>query len=219
MKKRPAETFGVGGLVVPPLARSCFGERCPIERCYFDLHHLYFEAADYTSKRHSEIARKFRLDPFNIIRMARCAHDEYHQTTSGVPVPELEIMKRFLEEAKLLRDLEVNVAGYTFVNIVLAQEIPSSRDEWDTVHEVYGKKVVGKLFSIAYNDVLRDRTEEQRIRMEQEISILQAQASQIEVLPVEVIKRSARRIKRAREATQEIDRSYDEQLMQLYEVA
>ncbi|MHB1865195.1 MAG: hypothetical protein ACYCPS_03475 [Candidatus Saccharimonadales bacterium] len=111
MKYLPAE-INLYGLALPPTSTDCLGEECDITRkdgrCFSDRHHLYFYKERFNADGPKSLAYKLRQDPFNIIWIARCRHNNIHQTHEGPYIPGVDVMARFLEEAELLRELGVS---------------------------------------------------------------------------------------------------------------
>ncbi len=107
----PAE-IDKNGLALPPTSTDCLGEDCSITnkggQCYSDRHHLYFYKSRYIAKGHQSLSYQLRQDPFNIIWIARCRHDQLHNTQDGPYIPGDDVMERFLDESALLRDLGVS---------------------------------------------------------------------------------------------------------------
>jgi len=93
------------GLVIPPSRRDCFGEACPVaeqqDACFVDRHHLYFPAAN---RNLTPIALEFGLCADNIIWIARCAHNRYHDQHYRAFMPSEEVMATFIDESRLKQD-------------------------------------------------------------------------------------------------------------------
>ena len=208
MKKRLAETYWDGGLVVPPFERGCVGANCWIEGrfsrgrfipgCFIDEHHQYFEEDDYDfhpDEAVRPLAREFRHHPYNIIAMARCAHSLEHQRTERVPVPQPEVMEAFLYEAKILTRLEVRLDGYMQLEAVLQHDLPRTQSEWNDLTRQHGKDFCTKLWMIREERERAEKEQRRAVYLE-EIMRYRQEAERIEVLPLEVIKRATRSMKR-----------------------
>ena len=109
MPFRPAPANNKG-LVLPPRALDCIGERCPVAknegRCFKDDHHLYWPYSQYY-KDAVPLIRRFRSDRHNIKTMARCRHNSafkkaQHSRYDGALMPPLDAILTHIDESDIL---------------------------------------------------------------------------------------------------------------------
>lgn len=93
------------GLVVKPTRIDCVGEECPVAAyrgaCFIDQHHLYFPAR---LRKITPLILEFALCPDNLMNMARCAHDRYHNKHRRARFPNEDVMVAFVGESNLRQD-------------------------------------------------------------------------------------------------------------------
>src|SRR5579884_1808401 len=111
------------GLVLPPSSDNISyllpNSPKPKKQEFVDRHHLYWPRSVYLSD--SKLAFKFREHRFNSVWILRTEHDAYHAIYDSVPIPPREVMQTFLEEAKLLEELNVCVQAIEMIDSAIYQ--------------------------------------------------------------------------------------------------
>lgn len=122
------------GLVLPPKRSSAkFLSFRPIRRppAGVDRHHLYWPRAVYQA---DPLARAFRKSPFNVVWISRVDHEDIHRLYDGVPVPDVDVMEGYLDEAKFLKDLNRTVKEARRLETALGEakraDLPALEGQW-----------------------------------------------------------------------------------------
>lgn len=96
------------GISFAPIFKPCIGEKCCFrgasDECELTRHHLHSISEDYEAA--GSIARKFRNLSVLTVWLHACRHREHHQRNEiHVPIPSVAVMKKCIDEQKLLRKL------------------------------------------------------------------------------------------------------------------
>lgn len=123
-KKAPAKTRH--GLVIPPDPAHITPERAQYygEKSKPDRHHVYFPRVAF--EKAGELAMEFREHRFNSIWLPRFQHERLHRRYDRLArkhptymLPEGDVMTTFLDEAKLLDELDVCVQAVDMIDAAL----------------------------------------------------------------------------------------------------
>lgn len=93
-----------------PISLECPGEEeCSLSEtddgCFESLHHLYFYEWLYEKGGPDSLYFQLRNDPVNLVPMARCRHDEFHDGYAPPSFPTKKVVKEFLHQSTKLRSL------------------------------------------------------------------------------------------------------------------
>jgi hypothetical protein len=119
--KAPAKNKN--GLIIPPTPISLTSENADKKgyKSIPDRHHVYFPRISFSEA--GELAFRFREHRFNSTWLPRFQHEKIHRRYNPLVrehpsyfLPEEEVMVVFLEEAKILEDLDVSVRAVDMIN-------------------------------------------------------------------------------------------------------
>lgn len=98
-----------------------------LRRSFIDRHHLYFPK--YVFRENGALATEFREHRFNSVWLPRVQHERLHrryqkavEQNPSIFVPDDDVMIAFLDEAKLLDDLEVCVSAIAMMDRAIYEE-------------------------------------------------------------------------------------------------
>ncbi|MBI4033710.1 hypothetical protein HY379_01795 [Candidatus Saccharibacteria bacterium] len=123
--KRAAVPTNEFGVVLPPPISECIGQECQFKNgypnCILTRHHLhssepFYETAGRTAAEYRDLAAL-------TVWIPECQHKIYHRKhEKDVPIPDLEVMKHCVDEARKLRVLKHNTRSIAGIDKVLARE-------------------------------------------------------------------------------------------------